>query len=41
MNIEVWHAAKAEVEKLIPGNAPINGPVLDMLNQALAARLHR
>ncbi|MDE2212948.1 MAG: DNA-directed RNA polymerase subunit beta' [Patescibacteria group bacterium] len=31
MNIEVWHAAKAEVEKLIPATLPINGSVSDML----------
>ncbi len=31
MNIEVWHAAKAEVEKLIPASLPKNGPVEDML----------
>ncbi|MGH7141090.1 MAG: DNA-directed RNA polymerase subunit beta', partial [Minisyncoccia bacterium] len=31
MNIEVWHAAKAEVEKLIPGTLQPNGPVADML----------
>jgi DNA-directed RNA polymerase subunit beta' len=31
MNIEIWHAAKAEVEKLIPATLPANGPVSDML----------
>ncbi len=31
MNIEVWHAAKADVEKLIPASLPINGSVSDML----------
>ncbi len=31
MNIEVWHAAKAEVERAIPATLPINGPVSDML----------
>ena len=31
MNIEVWHAAKSEVEKLIPASLPKNGPVEDML----------
>ena len=31
MNIEVWHGAKAEVEKLMPGTLPKNGPVGDML----------
>ncbi|HVU79819.1 MAG TPA: DNA-directed RNA polymerase subunit beta, partial [Candidatus Paceibacterota bacterium] len=32
MNIEIWHAAKAEVEKLIPASLPANGSVSDMLN---------
>ncbi len=31
MNIEVWHNAKADVEKLIPGTLVVNGPVSDML----------
>ncbi len=31
MNIEIWHAAKSEVEKLIPGALPKDGPVEDML----------
>ncbi|MEI7720040.1 MAG: DNA-directed RNA polymerase subunit beta' [bacterium] len=31
MNIEIWHAAKSEVEKHIPGTLPVNGPVSDML----------
>ena len=31
MNIEVWHAAKAEVEKLIPATLPKEGSVSDML----------
>jgi DNA-directed RNA polymerase subunit beta' len=31
MNIEIWHAAKSEVEKLMPATLPQNGPVLDML----------
>jgi DNA-directed RNA polymerase beta' subunit len=31
MNIEVWHAAKADVEKLMTGSLPPNGPVLDMI----------
>jgi DNA-directed RNA polymerase beta' subunit len=31
MNIEIWHAAKGEVEKLIPATLPVNGPVSDML----------
>ncbi|MSR70628.1 DNA-directed RNA polymerase subunit beta' [Candidatus Kaiserbacteria bacterium] len=31
MNIEVWHAAKSEVEKLMPGTLPVNGSVSDML----------
>ena len=31
MNIEIWHGAKAEVEKLIPATLPINGSVSDMV----------
>jgi len=31
MNIEIWHDAKARVEKLIPASLPKNGPVEDML----------
>ncbi len=31
MNIEVWHAAKSDVEKLIPLTLPVDGPVSDML----------
>lgn len=31
MNIEVWHGAKSDVEKLMPGTLPTNGPVSDML----------
>ncbi len=31
MNIEVWHAAKSEVEKLMPATLPDNGSVSDML----------
>ena len=31
MNLEIWHAAKSEVEKLMPGTLPVNGPVSDML----------
>jgi DNA-directed RNA polymerase beta' subunit len=31
MNIEVWHTAKSNVEKLIPNTLTINGPVSDML----------
>jgi DNA-directed RNA polymerase subunit beta' len=31
MNIEIWHAAKSEVEKYIPGTLPKDGPVSDML----------
>ncbi len=31
MNIEIWHAAKSEVEKLIPAALPKDGPVEDML----------
>ena len=31
MNIEIWHAAKSQVEKLMPGTLVLNGPVSDML----------
>ena len=31
MNIEVWHAAKSEVEKLMPATLPANGSVSDMV----------
>lgn len=30
-NIEIWHAAKGEVEKLIPNSLQKNGPVHDMV----------
>ncbi len=31
MNIEIWHQAKADIEKLIPTALPVNGSVSDML----------
>ncbi|MDP3661616.1 MAG: DNA-directed RNA polymerase subunit beta' [bacterium] len=31
-NIEIWHAAKNEVEKLIPASLPKDGSVYDMVN---------
>ncbi len=31
MNVEIWHGAKAEVEKLMTNSLPKNGPVLDMI----------
>ena len=31
MNIEIWHAAKSEVEKLMAATLPKNGPVPDMV----------
>ena len=31
MNIEVWHAAKSEVEKLMPATLAADGSVSDML----------
>ncbi|MDE1924576.1 MAG: DNA-directed RNA polymerase subunit beta' [Patescibacteria group bacterium] len=31
MNIEIWHAAKSEVEKLMAATLPKNGPVSDMV----------
>ncbi|MBY0294073.1 DNA-directed RNA polymerase subunit beta', partial [Patescibacteria group bacterium] len=39
MNIEVWHAAKAEVEKLIPNSLPVNGPVSDMIKSGARGSL--
>ncbi len=30
-NIEIWHGAKGEIEKLIPGTLPVNGSVHDMV----------
>ncbi|MDQ5955161.1 MAG: DNA-directed polymerase subunit beta [Patescibacteria group bacterium] len=31
MNLEIWHDAKGQVEKLMPSTLPIDGPVSDML----------
>ncbi|MFZ2522713.1 MAG: DNA-directed RNA polymerase subunit beta' [Minisyncoccia bacterium] len=31
LTIEIWHGAKADIEKLIPGTLPKNGPVADMV----------
>jgi DNA-directed RNA polymerase subunit beta' len=39
MNIEVWHAAKSEVEKLIPLSLPRNGSVEDMLRSGARGSL--
>jgi DNA-directed RNA polymerase beta' subunit len=39
MNIEIWHAAKADVEKLIPATLPVNGPVSDMLKSGARGSL--
>ncbi|HVV15325.1 MAG TPA: DNA-directed RNA polymerase subunit beta' [Candidatus Paceibacterota bacterium] len=39
LNLEVWHAAKADVEKLIPATLPINGPVSDMLKSGARGSL--
>ncbi len=39
MNIEVWHAAKADVEKLIPASLPAHGPVSDMLKSGARGSL--
>ncbi|HVY72464.1 MAG TPA: DNA-directed RNA polymerase subunit beta', partial [Candidatus Paceibacterota bacterium] len=39
MNLEVWHQAKAEVEKLIPPSLPANGPVQDMLRSGARGSL--
>ena len=39
MNIEVWHAAKSDVEKLIPASLPADGPVQDMLRSGARGSL--
>ncbi|HVZ76315.1 MAG TPA: DNA-directed RNA polymerase subunit beta' [Candidatus Paceibacterota bacterium] len=39
LNLEVWHAAKADVEKLIPATLPANGPVSDMLKSGARGSL--
>ncbi len=39
MNIEVWHAAKSDLEKLIPATLPDNGPVSDMLHSGARGSL--
>jgi DNA-directed RNA polymerase beta' subunit len=39
LNIEVWHAAKADVEKLIPATLAVNGPVSDMLKSGARGSL--
>src|SRR3989344_1914672 len=39
MNIEGWHAAKSDVEKLIPASLPANGPVQDMLRSGARGSL--
>jgi len=39
MNIEVWHAAKADVEKLIPNSLPLGGPVADMIRSGARGSL--
>jgi DNA-directed RNA polymerase beta' subunit len=39
MNLEIWHTAKAEVEKLIPAMLPRNGPVEDMLRSGARGSL--
>ncbi len=31
MNVEIWHQAKSDVEKLMPATLPANGPVSDMV----------
>ncbi len=30
-NVEIWHGAKSEIEKLIPATLPVNGSVHDMV----------
>ncbi len=39
MNIEIWHAAKSEVEKIIPTTLPKNGSVSDMLRSGARGSL--
>ncbi len=39
MNIEVWHTAKSEVEKLIPATLRLDGPVSDMLRSGARGSL--
>jgi DNA-directed RNA polymerase beta' subunit len=39
MNIEVWHQAKADVEKLIPNSLPVGGPVADMIRSGARGSL--
>ncbi|MEK7179932.1 MAG: DNA-directed RNA polymerase subunit beta' [Patescibacteria group bacterium] len=38
-NIEIWHAAKNEIEALIPGTLEKNGPVYDMLKSGARGSL--
>jgi DNA-directed RNA polymerase beta' subunit len=39
MNIEIWHAAKSEVEKLMEGTLPQNGSVRDMIKSGARGSL--
>ncbi len=39
MNLEVWHAAKSDVEKLIPASLPKDGSVSDMLRSGARGSL--
>ncbi|MES2203286.1 MAG: DNA-directed RNA polymerase subunit beta' [Patescibacteria group bacterium] len=39
MNLELWHTAKSDVEKLMAGSLPENGPVTDMLRSGARGSL--
>jgi len=39
MNVEIWHQAKSDVEKLMEGTLPQNGPVRDMIKSGARGSL--
>ncbi|MEK7068354.1 MAG: DNA-directed RNA polymerase subunit beta', partial [Patescibacteria group bacterium] len=39
MNIEIWHQAKSDIEKLIPASLPVDGSVSDMLKSGARGSL--
>jgi DNA-directed RNA polymerase beta' subunit len=39
MNVEIWHNAKSEVEKIMEGTLPQNGPVRDMIKSGARGSL--
>jgi DNA-directed RNA polymerase subunit beta' len=39
MNVEIWHSAKSEVEKIMEGTLPLNGPVRDMIKSGARGSL--